>query len=58
MLYSDYLQATVSLHVHEIEIANVSLLGGREELCFEVYVQNETLGKHYGNETISCLLMV
>ena len=58
LLYSDYVQATVSLHVHEIQIANVGRLGGREELCFDVYEQNETLGEHYGNDSDSCLLTV
>jgi len=48
----------VSLHVHEIQIANVGRLGGREELCFDVYEQNETLGEHYGNDSDSCLLTV
>jgi hypothetical protein len=55
LLYSDYVQTTVSLHVHEIQIANVGHLGGREGLCFDVYEQNETLGERCGNETVSCL---
>jgi hypothetical protein len=44
-LYSDYLQATVSLHVHEILTANVDLLRGREELCSDVYEKM----KHWEN---------